>query len=82
MVGARLRRRAHPGEGDRACGTDVKAICAALSGLTHYPGITGRITKFNKGEVTKPVQIQVIKDGKVRSLATIDNPEVITPPVE
>ena len=63
-------------------GTDAKAICAALTGLTNYPGITGRITKFNKGEVTKPVQIQVIKDGKVRSLATIDNPEVITPPVE
>ena len=63
-------------------GTDAKAICAALGELTNYPGITGRITKFVKGEVTKPVQIQVIKDGKVRSLATIDNPEVITPPVQ
>jgi branched-chain amino acid transport system substrate-binding protein len=63
-------------------GTDAKAICAALAGLTGYPGITGRIAKFVKGEVTKPVQIQIVKDGKVRSLATIDNPEVITPPVQ
>ena len=68
--------------GIELAGTDAKAICAALTGLTNYPGITGRIAKFVKGEVTKPVQIQVIKDGKVRSLATIDNPEVITPPVQ
>ena len=68
--------------GIELAGTDANAICAALTGLTNYPGITGRIAKFVKGEVTKPVQIQVIKDGKVRSLATIDNPEVITPPVQ
>lgn len=63
-------------------GTDAKAICSALTGLTNYPAITGRIARFIKGEVTKPVQIQVIKDGKIRSLGTIDNPEVITPPVQ
>lgn len=68
--------------GIELAGTDAKAICAALAGLTNYPGITGRIARFVKGEVTKPVQIQVIKDGKVRSLTTIDNPEVITPPVQ
>ena len=68
--------------GIELAGADAKAICAALTGLTNYPGITGRIAKFVKGEVTKPVQIQVIKDGKVRSLAIIDNPEVITPPVQ
>ena len=62
-------------------GAEAKAICAALTGLTNYPGITGRIAKFVKGEVTKPVQIQVVKDGKIRSLTIIDNPEVITPPV-
>ncbi|MGH7334319.1 MAG: ABC transporter substrate-binding protein, partial [Candidatus Rokuibacteriota bacterium] len=63
-------------------GPDPKAICAALTNVSNYPGITGRISKFVKGEVTKPVQIQVIRDGKIRSLATIDNPEVITPPVQ
>ncbi|HEV8437137.1 MAG TPA: ABC transporter substrate-binding protein [Methylomirabilota bacterium] len=69
-------------KGIEMAGTDAAAICGALTGLTNYPGITGRIARFVKGEVTKPVQIQVIKDGKVRSLATIDNPEVITPPVQ
>ncbi len=63
-------------------GPDPKAICAALTNVSNYPAITGRISKFVKGEVTKPVQIQVIRDGKIRSLATIDNPEVITPPVQ
>jgi branched-chain amino acid transport system substrate-binding protein len=69
-------------KGIELAGADAKAICSAIAGLTNYPGITGRITRFVKGEVTKPVQIQVIKDGKMRSLAIIDNPEVITPPVQ
>jgi ABC-type branched-subunit amino acid transport system substrate-binding protein len=62
-------------------GTDAKAICAALTNLRDYPAITGKIARFTKGEVTKPVQIQVVRDGKMRHFATIDNPEVITPPV-
>lgn len=63
-------------------GTDAKAICGALASLTDYPAVTGKIARFTKGEVTKPVQIQIIKDGRVRHFATIDNPEVITPPVQ
>ena len=63
-------------------GTDANAICAVLVGLHDYPAVTGRITRFIQGEVTKPVQIQIIKDGKVRALATIDDPEVITPRVK
>jgi branched-chain amino acid transport system substrate-binding protein len=55
---------------------------AALAGLKDYNGITGKITHFVKGEATKPVHIQIVKDGKIRSLAVIDNPEVITPPVQ
>ena len=68
--------------GIEQAGTDPKAICAALTNLRDYPAITGKISRFTKGEVTKPVQIQVVKDGKIRSLTTIDNPEVITPPVQ
>jgi branched-chain amino acid transport system substrate-binding protein len=68
--------------GIEAAGTDPKAICAALTNLKDYNGITGKITRFVKGEVTKPVQIQIVKDGKIRSFAVIDNPEVITPPVQ
>jgi branched-chain amino acid transport system substrate-binding protein len=63
-------------------GTDARAICAALTNLHDYPAVTGRISRFTKGEVTKPVQVQIVKDGKIRSLVTIDNPEVITPPVQ
>lgn len=63
-------------------GTNAKAICSALRGLRDYPAITGRISKFTKGEVNKPVQIQIVRDGKIRSLGVIDNPEVITPPVQ
>lgn len=63
-------------------GTDAKAVCAALTGLRDYQGITGKISGFVKGEVTKPVQIQVVRDGRFRSFGVIDNPEVITPPVQ
>ncbi|MEK7370027.1 MAG: ABC transporter substrate-binding protein, partial [candidate division NC10 bacterium] len=68
--------------GIEQAGTEAKGICAALTGLRDYPAITGKISKFTKGEVNKPVQIQIIRDGKVRSFAIIDNPEVITPPVQ
>ncbi len=68
--------------GIEQAGTDPKGICAALTGLRDYPAVTGKISRFVKGEVTKPVQIQIIRDGKVRHFATIDNPEVITPPVQ
>ncbi|OGK81596.1 MAG: hypothetical protein A2X52_04040 [Candidatus Rokubacteria bacterium GWC2_70_16] len=68
--------------GIEQAGTEAKAICAALTNLRDYPAVTGKISRFVKGEVTKPVQIQIIKDGKVRHFATIDNPEVITPPVQ
>jgi len=68
--------------GIEQAGTDAKGICATLTNLRDYPAITGKISRFVKGEVTKPVQIQIIRDGKVRSFAIIDNPEVITPPVQ
>lgn len=63
-------------------GIDPKAICGALQNLRDYPAITGKISKFTKGEVTKPVQIQIVRDGKIRSFGVIDNPDVITPPVQ
>ncbi|MGH7318984.1 MAG: ABC transporter substrate-binding protein [Candidatus Rokuibacteriota bacterium] len=60
-------------------GTDAKGICQALQNLRDFHGITGSISKFIKGEVTKPVQIQIVKDGKFRSFGEITNPDVITP---
>lgn len=63
-------------------GTDPKAIQKALLETKDYNGLTGKISRFVQGEVVKPVQIQVVKDGKFRRRAIIDNPDVITPPLK
>jgi len=63
-------------------GTDRKAIVQALKETKDYNGLTGKIQRFMKGEVVKPVQIQVVKDGQFRRHGIVDNPEVITPPVQ
>jgi len=63
-------------------GTNPKAIQKALLETKDYNGLTGKISRFVQGEVVKPVQIQVVKDGKFRRLTVIDNPEVITPPTK
>ena len=63
-------------------GTDAKAIQEALLETRDYNGLTGKITRFVQGEVIKPVQIQVVKEGRFRRLGVVDNPEVITPPVK
>ncbi len=63
-------------------GTDPKAIQKALLETKDYNGLTGKISRFVQGEVVKPVQIQVVKGGKFRRMAVIDNPEVITPPLK
>ena len=63
-------------------GTDPKAIQKALLEMKDYNGLTGKISRFVQGEVVKPVQIQVVREGKFRRMAVIDNPEVITPPLK
>jgi branched-chain amino acid transport system substrate-binding protein len=63
-------------------GTDPKAIQKALLKTKDYNGLTGKISRFVQGEVVKPVQIQVVKDGKFRRLGVVDNPKVITPPTK
>lgn len=64
----------------KKAGTDPKAIRKALLETKDYNGLTGKISRFVQGEVVKPVQIQVVKDGKFRRKAIIDHPEIITPP--
>lgn len=64
-------------------GTDPKALRDAIAGLKNFDGVTGEISEFNAiGEVMKPVQIQVVKDGQFKHFGEIDDPEVITPPAE
>ncbi len=63
-------------------GTDRKAVIKALMDTRDYNGLTGKLTRFVKGEVIKPVQFQIVKDGKFRRHGVVDNPEVITPPTQ
>ena len=67
---------------ERAGSTDKKAVVKALLDTKDYNGLTGKINRFLKGEVVKPVQFQIVKDGKFRRHGVVDNPEVITPPVQ
>jgi len=66
----------------KQAGTAPKAIQKALLATKDYNGLTGKISRFVQGEVVKPVQIQVVKDGKFHRLGIVDNPEVITPPTK
>jgi len=46
----------------REAGTNPNAIRKALAELRDYDAITGKISRFNAiGEVTKPVQVQVVR---------------------
>lgn len=65
----------------RKAGNDPKAIRNALADLRGYDAITGKISRFNRiGEVTKPVQVQIVRGGKFRYYAVVDDPAIITPP--
>jgi branched-chain amino acid transport system substrate-binding protein len=62
-------------------GTDRKAIVNALKETKDYDGLTGKLSRFVKGESVKPVQFQIVKDGKWRRHGVISDPEIITPPM-
>ncbi len=63
----------------RAGRTDGPAVIQALNETTDYQGLTGTIHKFVRGEVVKPVQFQIVKDGTFHRHGVVSNPEVITP---
>ena len=64
----------------RSGSTNRQDVIKALIETKDYNGLTGKISKFVKGEVLKPVQFQIVKNGKFRRHGVVDNPEVITPP--
>jgi len=66
----------------RAGTTNRPDVIRALNETKDYHGLTGTISKFVKGEVVKPVQFQIVKNGKFRHHGVVDNPEVITPPAQ
>jgi branched-chain amino acid transport system substrate-binding protein len=60
--------------------TDGKAVRDAIASMTGYDGLTGVMGGFNEiGEVVKPVQVQVVKDGLFRHFGVVDDPELIKP---
>jgi len=68
-------------EGLRRAGGDEPAkIRDAIAGIRDFDVATGRITFNGHGEVLKAAQIQVIKGGAFRHLATIDDPVLLAPP--
>ena len=60
--------------------TDGKPVRDAIAATVGYDGLTGVMGGFNEiGEVVKPVQVQVVKEGLFRHFGVVDNPELIKP---
>lgn len=82
MVAASTHTAIHvAAEGLRRGGPDDGAkIRAAIAGIKDFEVATGRISFNNLGEIYKAAQIQVIRGGKFRHFATIDDPVLLAPP--
>ena len=64
----------------RSGGTDRKAVRDAIAAVKNYDGLTGIIQGFTEvGEVVKPVQVQMVKDGKFTYMGVVDDPQLIRP---
>ncbi|HOR53741.1 MAG TPA: ABC transporter substrate-binding protein [Synergistales bacterium] len=64
----------------RAGTTDPHKVKDAIAALKDFDGVTGVIKGFTEiGEVIKPVQVQIVKDGVFRRYGIVDDPEVIDP---
>jgi len=61
-------------------GTKPDAIREALAKTKDFDGATGIIKGYIKGEVLKPVQVQIVRGGEFRYFGEITDPEIITPP--
>lgn len=70
-------------EGLKKGGADDGAkIRVAISGIKDFEVATGRIGFNELGEIYKAAQVQVIKGGKFRHFATIDDPVLLAPPTK
>ena len=61
-------------------GTKPDAIREALAKTKDFDGVTGIIKGYTKGEVLKPVQVQIVRGGEFHYFGEITDPEIITPP--
>lgn len=60
--------------------TDGPAVAKALAATSNYDGLTGNISGFDAdGEIVKPIQVQIIKDGKFHYYGVVDDLNLITP---
>lgn len=60
--------------------TDGPAVAKALAATKNYDGLTGLISGFTpEGEVVKPVQIQIVKDGKFHYYGVVTDKDIVTP---
>ncbi len=65
----------------KLAGTDPTAIRDAIAATKNFDGVTGIIKGYTSGgEVLKPVQVQVMKNGRFHYFGVIDDLEVVTPP--
>lgn len=64
-------------------GAEPDKIRQGISELKDFEAVTGIIKGYNKnGEVKKPVQVQVVKNGDFRFFGEISDDDIITPPAE
>ena len=61
---------------------DPGKIRDAIAATRDFQVATGRISFNELGEIYKAAQVQVIKGGKFRHFATIDDPELLAPPTK
>jgi branched-chain amino acid transport system substrate-binding protein len=66
----------------KAGADDSAKIRDAIAATKDFPVATGRISFNELGEVYKAAQIQVVKGGKFRHYATIDDPVLLAPPTK
>jgi len=65
----------------RANSADPAKVRDALAATKNYPLLTGNLVGFNSlHEVIMPISVNVIKDGKFKSFATIDDLAAFAPP--
>ena len=61
-------------------GASPDAIQQGLANLKDFKAITGQIQGYNSlGQVVKPVQLQIVKNGQFHRYGVVDDPSIITP---
>ncbi len=64
----------------QAGSTNAQKIRDNIAKLKNFNGLTGIIAGFNEiGEVVKPVQVQVVKNGLFRHFGIVNDPALIQP---